>query len=141
MGLNRKICPPCFLICRNLTNFTCTIRILFLMHWHKVLILFSTKNLHGIFREKFSKFSSNMKYLNQCRRVIWIFEARKIFLYGWGNLDMPIYVAKISFFVKMLSIYHFPSSDRDQMKDMKILHSMVHLDFWYSSLFYENTIL
>ena len=26
------------------------------------------------------------------------------FLCGWGNLDMPIYVAKISFFVKTLSL-------------------------------------
>ena len=42
---------------------------------------------------------------------------------------MPMYVAKISFFVKTLLILRFQTSDRDQMKDMKILHSMVHLDF------------
>ena len=42
---------------------------------------------------------------------------------------MPMYVAKISFYVKTLLILRFQTSDRDQMKDMKILHSMVHLNF------------
>ena len=53
-------------------------------------------------------------------------------IYGWGNLSMPIYVTKISFFVKML-LYHFQSSDRDQMKDMKILHSTLSNRFWWGN--------
>ena len=37
--------------------------------------------------------------------------------------------------MKTLSLKQFQSSDLDQMKDIKILHSMVHLDFLYSSLY------
>ena len=54
--------------------------------------------------------------------------------YSRGNLVMPIFV----FFVKTLLLLRFQRSDRDQMKDMKILHSMVLLDFWYSSLYLIN---
>ena len=42
------------------------------------------------------------------------------------------------FFVKTLLLLRVQSSDRYQMKDMKILHSMVYLDFWYSSLYLKN---
>ena len=42
--------------------------------------------------------------------------------YSRRNLVMPI-------FVKTMLLLQFQSSDRDQMEDMKILHSMVHLDF------------
>ena len=46
-------------------------------------------------------------------------------MYSRRNLVMPIFV----FFVKTLLLLQFQSSGRDQMKDIKILHSMVHLDF------------
>ena len=46
--------------------------------------------------------------------------------YSRRNLVMPIFVF---FFVKTLLLLRFQSSDRDQMKDMKILHSMANLDF------------
>ena len=46
--------------------------------------------------------------------------------------------ANFHFFVKTLLLLRFQSSVRDQMKDMKILHSMVHLDFSYSSLYFIN---
>ena len=45
--------------------------------------------------------------------------------YSRQNLVMQIFV----FFVKTLLLLRFQSSNRHQMKYMKIRHSMVHLDF------------
>ena len=46
--------------------------------------------------------------------------------------------ANFRFFVKTLMLLWFKSSDRYQMKDMQILHSMAYLDFWYSSFYLIN---